>query len=51
MLGLNDTSILAGHFVSSPREWRKEIEEIIEEMKDRNREERGTGMNGKKQKK
>ena len=55
-----------GHFVSSPREWvedrrdsreglpekgKKEIEEIIEEMKERNREERVTGMKVKKQKK
>ena len=30
---------------------RKEIEEIIEEIKERNREERGTGMKGKKPKK
>ena len=28
---------------------RKEIEEIVEEMKERNREERGTGMKMKKQ--
>ena len=31
--------------------WRKEIEEIVEEMKERDREERGTGMKVKKQKK
>ena len=30
---------------------RKEIEEIVEEMKERDREERGTGMKVKKQKK
>ena len=30
---------------------RKEIEEIVEEMKEKDREERGTGMKGKKQKK
>ena len=30
---------------------RKEIEEIVEEMKDRDREERGIGMKVKKQKK
>ena len=29
---------------------RKEIEEIVEEMKERDREERGTGMKVKKQK-
>ena len=41
-----------GHFVSSPRErGRKEIEEIVEEMKEGDREERGTGMKVKKQKK
>ena len=39
-----------GHFVSSPRE-REKIEEIVEEMKERDREERGTGMKVKKQKK
>ena len=40
-----------GHFVSSPREREKKIEEIVEEMKERDREERGTGMKAKKQKK
>ena len=40
-----------GHFVSSPREREKEIEEIVEEMKERDREERGTGMKVKKLKK
>ena len=34
-----------------PEKGRKEMEEIVEEMKERNREERGTGMKGKKQKK
>ena len=34
-----------------PEKGRKEIEEIVEEMKERNREERGTGMKEKKQKK
>ena len=48
VLGFNDTSTLVGHFVSSPKERRKEI---VEEMKERNREERGTGMKEKKQKK
>ena len=49
-LGFNDTSTLVGHFVSSPRE-REKIEEIAEEMKGRDREERETGMKVKKQKK
>ena len=39
MLGFSDTSTLVAHF---PRE--REIEEIVEEMKARDREERGTGM-------
>ena len=39
-------STTVGHFVSSLRE--REIEEIVEEMKERDREERGTGMKGKK---
>ena len=30
-----------GHFVSSPREREKELEEIVEKMKERDREERG----------
>ena len=37
MLGFNDTSTLVCHFVSSPK-GRKEIEEILEEMKERNRD-------------
>ena len=41
-----------GHFVSSPREReKKKIEEIVEEMKERDSEERGTGMKLNKQKK
>ena len=40
MLGFNDTSTLAGHFVSSPRE-REKSDRIVEEMKERVREERG----------
>ena len=40
-----------GHFVSPPREREKEIEEVVEEMKERYREETGTGMKVKKQKK
>ena len=34
-------STLVGHFVSSPREREKGIEEIVEEMRERDREERG----------
>ena len=34
-----------------PEKGRKEIEEIVEEMKERNREEREIGMTVKKQKK
>ena len=51
VLGCNDMSTLVGHFVSSPRKGRKEIEEIVEEMKERDRKERGTGMKVKKQRK
>ena len=51
MLGFNDTSTLEGHFVSSPREREKRDKERVEEMKERDREERGTGMKVKKQKK
>ena len=40
MLGLNNTSTLVGHFVSSPRE-REKREEIVEGMKRRDRRERG----------
>ena len=40
-----------GHFVSSPREREKEIEEIVEEMRERDREEKLIGMKEKKQKK
>ena len=51
MLGFNDPSTLVGHFVSSPRE-REKREDTVEEMKERDyREERGTGMKVKKQKK
>ena len=39
-----------GHFMSSPRE-REKRDRIVEEMKERDREERGTGMKVKKQKK
>ena len=37
-----------GHFVSSTEKGRKDIEETVEEMKDRDRQERGTGMKVKK---
>ena len=41
-----------GHFVSSPRQREKrEKKKIVQEMKERNSEERGTGMKVKKQKK
>ena len=36
-----------GHFVSSPRE-REKREEIVDEIKERDREERGTRMKVKK---
>ena len=41
MLNFNDMSTLVSHFVSSPREREKRdrIEEIVEEMKERDREE------------
>ena len=40
VLGFNDTSTLVGHFVSSPREREKTVlEEKVEEMKERNRQE------------
>ena len=52
VLGFNDTSTLEGHFVSSPREREKtDRRERVQEMKERDREERGTGMKVKKQKK
>ena len=40
-----------GHFVSSPREREKKRQKRADEMKERDREERGTGMKVKKQKK
>ena len=40
MFGFNDMSTPVGHFVSSPRKGRKELGEIVEEMKERNREDR-----------
>ena len=51
MLGFNDTSTLVGNFVLpptplplTPEKGRKEKEERVEEMKERDREERGTVM-------
>ena len=46
-------SILVGHFVSSPREREKRdrIDSRLNEMKERDKEERGTVMKVKKQKK
>ena len=46
----SDMSTLVGHFVSSPRE-KENIEKIVQEMKKRDREERGTEMKVNKQKK
>ena len=51
VLGFNDTSTLEGHFVSSPREREKRDRRESRQMKERDREERGTGMKVKKQKK
>ena len=39
-LGFKDTSTLVGHFVISQRKGRREIEDKVEEMKEREREER-----------
>ena len=41
MLGFNDTSMLLGHLCHLPEKGRKQI---VAEIKERNREERGTGM-------
>ena len=51
MLGFYDKSTLVGQFVLSPREERRETEESVEEMTERDRGERETGMKVKKQKK
>ena len=51
MLGFNDTSTSWVILCRLPEKGRKETEEIAEEMKERDREERGTGMKVKKQKK
>ena len=41
VLGFHDTSTLVGHFCRLPEKERKETEEIVEEMKERVRKERG----------
>ena len=51
MLGFNNTSTLLGHFVSSPREREKRDRRDSRGDEERDREERGTGMKVKKQKK
>ena len=38
MFGFNDTSTLVAHLVSSPEKGRKEIEEVVEEIKERDGE-------------
>ena len=38
MLGFNDTSTLEGHLCRLPEKGRKVIEEIVEEIKERDRE-------------
>ena len=50
LLGLMTHQPLCVILCSLPEKGRKEIEEIVEEMKERDREERGTGMKRKKQK-
>ena len=40
-----------GHLCRLPEKGRKKTEKIVEEMKERDREERGTELKGKKQKK
>ena len=37
VLGFKDTPTLVGHFVSSPNEREREIEEMVEEIKERDR--------------
>ena len=51
VLGFNDTSTLWIILCRLPEKGRKEIEEIVEEMKEREREERGTRIKVKKHKK
>ena len=47
VLGFNNTSTFVGLFVHSPRE-RKKREETVKEMKEGDRDKRGTGMEGNK---
>ena len=49
--GLTTRQLLRVILCRLPEKGRKEIEERVEEMKERDREERGTGMKVKKQKK
>ena len=51
VLGLTTRQPLWVNLCHHPEKGRKEIEEIVVEMKERDREERGTGMKVKKQKK
>ena len=51
MLGFDDTSTLAGHFVSSPREREKRYRRDSRRDEREGQEERGTGVKVKKQKK
>ena len=51
MFEFNEPSTLWVILCPLPEKVRKEIEEIVEEMKETDREERGTGMKMKKQKK
>ena len=51
VLRFNDKSTLMGILCRLLEKGRKEIEEIVEEMKERDREVNWTGMKGKKQKK
>ena len=51
MLGFNDMSTLVDDLCCHPEKGRKEIKEIVDEIKEMDREERGTGMKVKKQKK
>ena len=43
VMWFNDTSALVGHFVSSLEKWRRETEDIIEEIEERDRGERKNG--------
>ena len=45
------TFYFVGVILCLPEKGRKQTKEIVEEMKERDREERGTGMKVKKQKK